>query len=328
MNTKLKMRKVDKKDITYSMAFPTVLITIINWNGKEDILECLASLRKLNYPRDKCKILVIDNGSNDGSQVAISRYHSEVYLVENKKNLGYVRAVNQGIDYGLNMNADYVWIFNNDVTVEQYSLRELIAVGEQEKTAGVIAPIIFSYHQPDVIDNTGYRIDFWTGRLKKLKYGRDIFRNPGDKIADVDTILGCSNLIKTAVFRKIGLFRTEYGLYFEETDFNVRARKSDFRVVAVKGARVWHKNASTMNKFIFRRAYLLLRNLLLFELLNARLTHLPIFIPYFFIIHIPYFFLRGSVYGLTVKLINIMKRRKKHGHFLSKDKSFSRLNER
>ncbi len=301
------MRKVDKENIARSMTFPTVLITIINWNGKDDILECLASLRKLNYPEDKYKILVIDNGSSDGSQAAISRDHPEVCLIENKKNLGYVRAVNQGIDYGLNMNADYIWIFNNDVIVEQHSLMELISVGEQEKTAGVIAPVIFSYHRPDVIDNIGYQINFWTGRLKKLKYGRDIFRNRADKIADVDTILGCSNLIKTDVFRKIGLFRTEYELYFEETDFNVRARKGDFRVVVVKGAQVWHKNASTMNKFIFRRAYLLLRNLLLFELLNARLTHLLIFIPYFFIIHIPYFFLRGSVYGLTIKLINIMK---------------------
>lgn len=281
--------------------FPTVLIAIVNWNGKNDLLECLASLRSLDYPEDNYRIMVIDNGSTDGSPMAVSQYYPEVILIENKKNIGYVRAVNQGIADGLNMNVDYIWVFNNDVVVEKNSLKKLIEIGQMDKNIRVIAPVIYSYHNPETIDNIGYKINFWIGRLKKLKYGHDVFRNRENVLDDVDSILGCSNLIRTSVFKKVGLFQTIYGLYFEETDFNVRVTQNGFRVVVVRDAKVWHKNASTMNKFIFRRAYLLLKNLLLFELLNARLRYLFVFIPYYFFVHVPYFFIYGSMYGVKVR---------------------------
>ena len=91
---------------------PTVLIVIINWDGKDDLLECLASIRKLSYPKTNYKVLVVDNESNDGSQAAISKNAPEVCLLQNKRNIGYVKAVNQGIEYGLSEGADYIWMFN------------------------------------------------------------------------------------------------------------------------------------------------------------------------------------------------------------------------
>ena len=285
--------------------YPMVLLVIINWNGKHDLLECFSSIDKLQYPIDKYRVLVVDNASKDGSQKTVSMYYPEVCMLKNKENLGYVKAVNQGITYGLRTGMDYIWIFNNDVVVEENSLKRLVEVGQYDKNIGVIAPVIYSYSNPELIDNIGYKINYWTGRLKKMKYGRDVFCSPNEKIANVDSVLGCSNLIRTSVFKKVGLFQTIYELYFEETDFNVRARQKGFRVVVVKDAKVWHKNASTMNKFIFRRAYLLLRNLFLFELLNAKLKHLSVFIPYYFLVHIPYFLIHGCLYGIKVKLRNL-----------------------
>lgn len=285
----------------HSIAPYKVLIVIVNWNGKDDLLELLASIQKLNYPKDYYKILVIDNGSKDGSQATVSITYPEVRILKNKLNVGYVKAVNQGIECGLNMEVDYIWILNNDVVVEENSLKRLVEIGQQDENIGIIAPVIYSYNSPKSIDNIGYKINFWTGRLKKLKNGIDIFEDIKEKFADVDSILGCSNLIKASIFKKIGLFQTIYELYFEETDFNVRARERGFRVVVVREAKVWHKNASTMNKIIFRRAYLLLRNLFLFELFNARIQHLLVFIPYLFLVHVPYFLVYGSMYGLKTK---------------------------
>ena len=302
------MRKATRSKLVYSTSSPVVLIVIVNWDGKDDLLECLTSIKKLDYPKDKYKVLVIDNGSGDGSQSAVSNAYPEVRLFKNEKNIGYVNAVNQGITYGLNSGVDYIWIFNNDVVVGEDSMKRLIEVGQQDERIGVIAPVIYSYDNPEMIDNIGYKINFWTGRLKKQKYGRDLFRNHEDKIADVDSCLGCSNLIKASVFKKVGLFQTIYELYFEETDFNVRARQKGFRVVVAKEAKVWHKNASTMNKFIFRRACLLLRNLFLFELLNAKLRHLSVFIPYYFLIHLPYFLIYGSIYGTIVNLKRLRRK--------------------
>ena len=296
------MRKVIiKNNTTHSTPLPGVLIIIVNWNGRDDLLELLASIKNLNYPKDNYKIMAIDNGSSDGSQTAISQSFPDVYLLENKRNIGYVKAVNQGIANGLNREVDYIWIFNNDVTVEENSLKKLVEAGQQDENIGVITPVIYSYKNPEVIENIGYQINFWIGRLKKLKFGRDVFQNNNDEYAEVDSQLGCSTLIKSTVFKMVGNFQAIYNLYFEETDFNIRARKKGFRVVVVKDAKVWHKTASTMNKFILRRAYLLGRNLFLFELLNAQLKHLLVFIPYYFVIHLPYFLFYGSIYGLKIK---------------------------
>jgi GT2 family glycosyltransferase len=291
----------DLKDV---LNWPDVLAVIVNWNGKDDVLECLKSLVKVNYPKDKFRIVVVDNGSSDGSQAAISSAYPDVLLIKNKKNKGYVRAINQGIEHGLAQNVEYVWICNNDIVVHENALAQLVKIGQNAPEIGVVAPVIYSYKQPQTVDNIGYRINFWIGRLKKLKYKEDIFVDPQSRMCDVDSNLGCSNIIKTSLFHTIGMFRPIYNIYFEETDFNVRAKRSGSRVVVVQEAKVWHKTAATMDKFLFRRAYLLLRNLFIFEILNARLKHLIIFVPYYFLVHIPYFFIHGSYYGLKVKRMN------------------------
>jgi GT2 family glycosyltransferase len=300
MNTE-KSKDSQKPEHKISPAMPDVLAVIVNWNGKDDVLECLESLKKVNYPSDKFKILVVDNGSSDGSHAAISKTYPDVTLLKNTKNLGYVQAVNQGIQQGLDWNVEYVWICNNDIVVDEDTLAHLVETGQNDTHIGVVAPVIYSYREPRTIDNIGYKINFWTGRLKKLKYKEDIFPDPPSRKCDVDSNLGCSNIIKTSLFRTIGMFRPIYKLYFEETDFNVRAKRSGFRVVIARKAKVWHKTAATMDKFLFQRAYLLLRNLLIFEILNAKPKHLIVFIPYYFLVHIPYFLIYGSLYGARVK---------------------------
>ena len=289
-------------------SFPSVFIIIVNWNGKDVILECLDSLTGQHYPRDKYRILVIDNASSDGSQAAIRERYPGAALVENRSNLGYVKAVNQGIEQGLKSDASYMWILNNDVVVDKDALNRLVAIGEQEQESGVLAPVIYSYSEPEKIENAGYAINYWTGRLKKINLSVGIAPSPSSRMIHVDSNMGCSNLIKTSVFKRIGRFNPIYDVYFEETDFNVRAGKSGYRVTLVSDAKVWHRTASTMNQFLLRRAFLLLRNLFIFEFLHAKLYHLLVFIPYYFFIHIPYFFLYGSIYAVKIRLKSLKKR--------------------
>ncbi len=285
-------------------SWPNVLIVVVNWNGRDDVLECLKSLMNMNYPMEKFRILVVDNGSTDGSQAAIAKAYPDVVLEKNSKNMGYVHAVNQGFHHGLESGVEYVWICNNDVIVHDDALTHLIEIGQSDTRIGVVAPVIYSYKYPQVIDNIGYKINFWIGTLKKLKYKEDIFRDPQIETSDVDSNLGCSNIIKTSLVKKIGTFKPVYKIYFEETDFNIRAKRSGSRVVIAKKAKVWHKTAATMDRYLFRRAFLLLRNLFIFEALNAKWKHLIVFIPYYFFIHIPYFFIHGTVYGIKVKWMN------------------------
>jgi len=288
---------------------PAVLAVIVNWNGKDHLLACLASLRAVDYPAGRLDVLVVDNASTDGSQAAVKEAYPEFSLLESGKNLGYARAANRGVEHGLELGVDYIWVFNNDVVVERDSLRTLVGVGEQDESIGVIGPVIYSGGDPDTVEHAGYSICFLTGRMPALTFGRDVFAGEDGRTADVDSIIGCSNLIKTSVFRKVGLFRTVYEIYFEETDFNVRARRSGFRVVLARDAKVVHKGAATMNQFMLRRAWLLLRNLFLFEVLNARLRHLLAFVPYFFLVHLPYFLIRGGLFAVKVKLAALGRKR-------------------
>ncbi|WP_455244196.1 glycosyltransferase family 2 protein [Petrachloros mirabilis] len=298
LNTETEERQ---QGVPKDASLPSVVAVIVNWNGKEHLLECLASIEALDYPDSKLKIVLVDNASRDGSQQAVTSLYPHCVLLENKKNLGYARAVNQGIQYGLASAARYLWIFNNDVVVFPDTLRELVNAGQSDDSIGVIAPAIYSYNDPDRVTNVGYSIDFWTGRMKRLRSSRDVFVNQEDTACDVDSVLGCSSLIKASVFDRIGLFRPIYNVYFEETDFNVRARRANFRVVIMKNAKVLHKDAATMDCYLLRRAWLLLRNLFLFECLNARRIQLLVFLPYYFLVHLPQFVVRGSFYALRVK---------------------------
>jgi len=293
---------MDKAATPYSKTAPLVFAVVVNWNSRTNLLECLDSLEKVDYPRSNLEILVVDNGSTDGSKRGLDREHPRVTLLENRDNLGYVKAANRGIEFALARGADYVWILNNDVVVDRDSLSNMVDAGESQESIGVIGPVVYKYFDPENAENCGYRVDFWTGRLKKLRFGKDVFSSRARHLEDVESNMGCSNLVKSKVFERIGLLNPAYEIYFEETDFNVRARRDGFRVVVVREARVWHKVAATMNNFIFRRAYLLLRNLLVFQYLNARPWHLVVFIPYFFLLHIPYFLIYGSIYGMKIRL--------------------------
>lgn len=282
-------------------AAPAVLAVVVNWNGKADLIECLASLEGLDYPRERCRVLVVDNGSADGSPEAVRAAFPRVEVIENPRNAGYSTAVNQGIERALRLGMDYVWILNNDVVLDADSLRRLTEAGQRDESIGVAGPMVYSYGNPTEIQNAGYSISLWTGRMKGLKCGRDIFRTDQERTADVDSVLGCANLVRTSMLAKVGPLRTVYDVYFEETDLNARARRQGFRVVLVRDARVRHKGSATMNRFLLRRAWLLLRNLFLFELFNARPWHLLVFIPYYVFLHVPYFLVRGAFYALSVK---------------------------
>ena len=89
---------------------PNVSIIIVNWNRREDVIECLESVRRLDYPN--CRIVVVDNASTDGSQQIIKEAFPEIVLIYNETNLGFTGGNNVGIRYALQHNAEYVWLLN------------------------------------------------------------------------------------------------------------------------------------------------------------------------------------------------------------------------
>lgn len=242
-------------------------IIILNWNGKKDTIECLNSIAKIDYP--DYQVIVVDNGSTDGSPTVIKGMFPAITVLENKENLGFAGGNNVGIRFALNQGADYILLLNNDTIVEPDFLNTLIRVAETDERIGILGPKIYFFSDPSRFWHIGGKIDWRLGRASYRGYGQ-IDYGQLDMIEDVDYVTGCALLVKKDVFETVGLLDEQYFLYYEEIDFCIRAKKVGFRVVYVPEAKIWHKAFAssggetapiyvyytTRNRLLFMRKYM------------------------------------------------------------------------
>ncbi len=221
---------------------PRVAVIILNWNGKEDTLECLVSVGQLDYPN--YEVVVVDNGSTDDSADAISKQYPDITLLQTGANLGYAGGNNVGIRWALNNNADFVLVLNNDTILAKDMLSHLVKAGLLDDRIGLIGPTNYYYSKPSTIWVTGAML------TKPPEAGYKIL---GDGDADsswkiatqVDALVGSAMLIKRRVFDKIDLFDERFFLCWEEFDFCARAHKGGYECYFVPEAKIWHKVGSS-----------------------------------------------------------------------------------
>lgn len=218
---------------------PLVFIIVLNWNSKDDTLECLKSLDHLNYPN--YRVLVVDNGSTDGTEEAVRSSFPPVTVIQTGRNLGYAGGNNVGIKLALSQGADYVWLLNNDTVVDTKSLTALIEVAEADPSIAFVGSKIYFYEKPNVIWCVGGTIDLAAGaRTDHPGIGQEDL-GQFDRNVDVGYVTGCSLLARKNVISTLGLLPEEYFLYFEETDWNIAAQRKGFRTVMAPTSHVWHK---------------------------------------------------------------------------------------
>ncbi|MDP4227071.1 MAG: glycosyltransferase family 2 protein [Bacteroidota bacterium] len=220
---------------------PKVSLIILNWNGKEDTAECLESLKHITY--SNYEIILIDNGSTDGSVKYFQEYFPDIEIIENRENLGFAEGNNVGIRRAIGKSADYVLILNNDVIVDPEFLNKMIEVAENNKLAGAIGSKIYHYYDPEIIDRPNKKINLWTGNFRIFTSIKD--NGNDDKAEEVGCITGCCMLIKTQLIKEIGGFDPEYFLYWEETDLCIRITKYGYKIIYVPKAKIWHKIESS-----------------------------------------------------------------------------------
>ena len=276
---------------------PKVSIIILNWNGLEDTIECLESLRGIDYPN--YKVVVVDNGS-EGDDVGILRKKFEEFIaiVENDRNYGYAEGNNIGIRYALSISdPDYVLILNNDTTVDASFLAELVKAAENDLLAGILGPKVYFYFEPNKIQSAGAQIHWRTGEVSLTGCGK-IDVGQFDEVREVEWISGCAILIRTKTIEDIGLIHSAYFTYFEDTDLCVRCRKAGYRVVYVPTARIWHKQQFDMRLWNAAQWYYLSRNCFLFMGRNATLLQ--------FVASLPHIFRKSGELGVSL----LIRRRK------------------
>jgi len=238
-----------------------VYIIILNWNGLKDTLECVKSCLKLDYPL--FKIVIVDNDSDDGSENMIRESFPSLRLIRTGANLGYAGGNNAGIRHAIEGDADYIWLMNNDTTVDANALTELVKIAETDPSIGMVGSKILSYLQPTVLLYAGGRVDLAVGETEHIGYGCED-RGQFDLGGDTGYITGCSLLVKRQVIEEIGLMNEVYFLYFEETEWCAKAKARDYRLMYAPRSVVYHKESVSTGKISGRILYYLTRNRLYF----------------------------------------------------------------
>lgn len=244
------------------MTKPSVSIIILNYNGCEDTRACLRSMEHLTYPN--VQVIVVDNGSTDGSVEAFRTQHPRFKLIETGVNLGFTGGNNVGIRYALEQGADYIMLLNNDTIVAPDMVDVMIEVMEANPKVGVTGPMIYYYDSPETIWSAGGGIDWSRGYTWMIGIDQEDKAQFGLHPRSVDFVTGCAILARRGVWEKVGLLDEKFFMYYEETEWCVRARRAGFEITHVPTAMVWHKISKEARAASTHTYYYMTRNRLLF----------------------------------------------------------------
>lgn len=215
---------------------PKVIIVILNWDDRESTLECLASLRNLEH--NNCELVVVDNGSEDGSPEAIREQFPDVTLLQNKENLGAPAGRNVGIRYAMERGAEYLWLLDNDNVVEPDTLSKLIENEESRSSVGMVSPMGYHHEDPTRVWFAGGRINWETGRTHHLGTVSDFEAvNPQDRYLPSFALL-----VRKEIIKQIGLFDERFfPIFYEDTDLSVRCTQFGYQLAVSKTSKVYQK---------------------------------------------------------------------------------------
>jgi GT2 family glycosyltransferase len=218
-----------------------IVIILLNWNGKKDTLECLASLEHVTYRN--FQTIVVDNGSTDDSVAAIRSAFPLIPILETGANLGFAGGNNVGIEWALRKHAEWILLLNNDTTVAPDFLDAFIQAAQEKPQARILGAKILRYDQPTTIDHLGGAWNPTKGEFESLHSG--VADHPYLNMAAVDYVCGAALFMHRSVPETIGLLEHKFFLLWEETDFCYRARRAGFEVWTAPQAKIWHKVSSS-----------------------------------------------------------------------------------
>jgi len=236
---------------------PKILILIVTWNAIGEIEKCLNSIKNLINSDFKYDILVVDNKSSDGTREFLEK--KSINLIKNNKNLGWGYAVNQGVKIAEKKNFDWVFVLNPDTYLGNNSLVKLLDFAKTKESAKILAPVVEFQKKGKILYDLGGYLTFFGRTYHKELESLDLISE-----AEPHYVSGAAVLIETNLFKKIGYFKEDYFLYFEDVDFCLRAKKSGFAIFVVSESKAWHKLSSSVGFSSPKNIYYNLRNNLKF----------------------------------------------------------------
>lgn len=276
-------------------------VIIPNYNGKEYLKQCLQSLGQCE-PAD-FHIIVVDNGSTDGSVELLKREYAHVEAIFLRENTGFASAVNRGLEQ---TKTPYAILLNNDTTVEKDFVSKMEMALEMHKNAFSVSARMLMMQKPEVLDGAGdlYCALGWAFALGKGKTAVDHYTKP----ARIFSSCGGAVIYRMNVFQRIGLFDENHFAYLEDVDIGYRAKIYGYENFYEPSAICYHAGSgfsgSRYNEFKINLSsrnsiYLILKNMPLLQIL----INLP-FLLLGYMTKVAFFAKKGFGYNYGKGLLN------------------------
>ena len=236
-NTKIKM--------------PKLSVVVLNWNGKTLLADCLSSLS--NQTLTDLEVLLVDNGSSDGSVEYVKTEFPGIRVIALEKNLGFSAGNNRGIEAS---SSEFVALFNNDAVADRQWAERLLAPAADSKV-GIVASKVMLFSERDRLDSAG---DGMT--IVGVAYKRGHLE-PADRYPAAESVFGasgCAMLLRRSMLDDIGLLDEDFFLSYEDSDVCFRAQLRGWKCVYASEARVYHRLNSSIGRLSPRYVYYGQRN--------------------------------------------------------------------
>ncbi len=215
-----------------------VTVVVLNWNGWRDTVACLESLRRLDVlPR----VIVVDNGSTDGSPDRIRAEAPWARLLELPANRGFSAGMNAGISAALadGPAPEHVWVLNNDTLVEPSTLSRMVALADSDATIGIVGSRVVDADGSGRVQALGGgAVNLWLGTTTPY------VALPASACA---SLVGASMLLRRSFLHDVGGFDERYFFYLGDTDLSLRARRAGWRLAIAADATVVHRRGGSID---------------------------------------------------------------------------------
>ncbi len=219
---------------------PRLICVLVNWNGWQDTLICLDSLRVQDY--DHLQVLVVDNGSTDGSAQRIRDAHPWITLHETGTNLGFARGCNAGTRLAYQRGADLVWLLNNDTSAPPDTASLLVRTALAHPEAGAIGSVLRYMHAPG-------QVQAWGGGTIHLTTAYTSHFTAPASFGPGNTFLtGASLLLPRRTLEEVGLFFEGFFMYCDDSDLCLRLHRAGLPLIVCAETAILHKEGGSSPK--------------------------------------------------------------------------------
>lgn len=259
-----------------------ISVILVNYNGKKYNDTCIRSVLD-NTVKEQIQVVIVDNASTDGSLEVLRDtwgQNKQVHIIALEKNYGFSRANNEGIRWSMKQGIEHFLLLNNDTETEKDTVERMLSC--HQKTRGIVVPKIYYADRRDIVWYAGGY--FTPVILKAVQRGlNQPDRKQFDQSEECGFANGCAMLLSKEIVDRIGYLDERFFLYYEDTEYSIRAVRSQISIWYCAEAVVYHKvNGSTAGNEKPANAYYITRNWLLCNKIHMSKVRFVVFLVYYF----------------------------------------------